>query len=330
MVINRYGGEEVLEMDDMPLPELGADEVLVKNYATSVNPVDWKVRRGDTKLITGFKFPMILGGDVAGTVEKLGENVRRFQPGDRVFALKPAIKEGGAYAEYVAVKARYLVHMPEGLSFEEAAAIPLTGLTAYQALVYKGKIAGNQQVLVNGSSGGVGSFAVQIAKAFNTEVTGVCSGRNVALTRRLGADHVIDYTQEDVLATPRRFDLIYDTIGNLSFKNGRHLLTPDGRWVTTSPYPINYLYSALTLLSRQSYEVIFTQPGSRDLAQLKMLVEQRAVRPVIDRTYTLEEMAEAHRYSEEGHASGKIVIRIRSEQEADVAKSAQAATTVAE
>ncbi|SDJ79584.1 NADPH:quinone reductase [Catalinimonas alkaloidigena] len=324
IVINQYGGEEVLELDDMPIPEIGADEVLVKNYATSVNPVDWKVRKGDAKLLTGFKFPRVLGGDVAGTVAQLGENVRRFQPGDRVFALKPALKEGGAYAEYVAIKARYLVHIPQELSFEEAAAVPLAGLTAYQGLVHDGNITANQQVLINGSSGGVGVFAVQIAKAFNTEVTGVCSGRNVELTRSLGADQVIDYTQEDVLALRQQFDLIYDTVGNLSFKSGRHLLKPHGVWVTTQPMPVNFLYSALTLLGRQSYKVVTTKPGSRDMLQLKMLIEQGTVRPIIDRTYALDEIAEAHRYSEAGHAVGKIVVQVRPEQ-----KEARATTSEA-
>ncbi|MGB3616649.1 MAG: NAD(P)-dependent alcohol dehydrogenase, partial [Catalinimonas sp.] len=301
ILYNRYGATDVLELDQMPIPEVGPDEVLVENYATSINPVDWKIRQGNLRVVTGLRFPKVPGGDVAGVVREVGSDVRRFQVGDRVFAMVSAVR-GGTYAEYVALKASDAVPMPDNLNFAEAAAVPLAGITAYQGLVSKGKLSSNQEVLVNGASGGVGTLAVQMARVYGASVTGVCSTHHVELVRSLGAERVVDYTREDVLATPQRFDLVFDTIGNYSFTALRPLLKPGGRVVSLAVKPNNVLFAVASLFMKESFQVMFTQAGSSDLHQIKRLIEAGTVRPVIDRVFDLEDAAAAHHYSQDGHA----------------------------
>ncbi|MGB3618442.1 MAG: NAD(P)-dependent alcohol dehydrogenase [Catalinimonas sp.] len=309
IVYNRYGSADVLELDQMPIPEVGPDEVLIENYATSVNPVDWKFRRGDARLMMGGHFPRVPGSDIAGVVREVGADVRRFKGGERVFAHVSAL-QGGAYAEYVAVKANHVATMPSNLNFAEAAAVPLAGLTAYQGLMDKGDMGSDFEILVNGASGGVGTLAVQIARAYGATVTGVCSTRHVELVRSLGADRVMDYTREDPLLQPGRFDLIYDVAGTYSFTALKPLLKPGGTAVSTAPKPGNFFFSAAALFMKESFHVVWVRSSGHDLQALGHLIERDEVRPVVDRTFELEEAAAAHRYSEGEHSTGKIILLI--------------------
>jgi len=312
----RYGSPDVMELKELDKPALEDNDVLVRVHAAAVNPLDWHNMRGLPYLLrmsNGLRKPKdsVLGVDVAGHVEAVGKNVTQFQPGDEVFGLCK-----GVFAEYVCGREDRLLRKPANLTFEQAAAVPVAALTALQGLRDRGQIEQGQEVLIVGASGGVGTFAVQIAKSFGADVTGVCSTTNLGLVRSIGADHVIDYTQEDFTQSGRRYDLIVDMAGTHSLSDCRRALTPrgtyvvvgapSGRWLTGP----DRLIKALVLSPFVTHRMVpfITSANKEDLVVLKELIEAGKVTPVIDRTYPLNEVPEAIRYLEEGHARGKVVI----------------------
>ena len=319
IVYRCYGSPDVLEFADVEKPTPADDEVLVKVVAASVNPLDSVYMRGSPyimRLVSGLGAPnrTSMGVDFAGTIEAVGKNVKRFKPGDAVFGGR-----SGAFAEYVTVpEDRALVLKPANMTFEQAASVPIAAITALQALRDKGKIESGQKVLINGASGGVGTFAVQIAKSFGAEVTGVCSTRNLEMVRSIGADHVIDYKKEDYTESGKRYDLIIDMVGNHGLLANRKALEPDGilvlvggakgNWLAPLMGPIKALL--LSPFVDQELGMILAQVRKDDLAILAKLMQAGKVTPVIDRRYRLSEVPAAIRYSEKGHARGKIVIEL--------------------
>jgi NADPH:quinone reductase-like Zn-dependent oxidoreductase len=320
VVYRCYGSADVLRVEEIAKPQPHDNEILVKVHAASLNPLDWHFMHGTpyiVRLDAGIGKPkdIRLGVDYSGTVEAIGKDVTRFKPGDAVFGGRD-----GAFAEYVAVRAdRSVVPKPDNMSFEQAAAVPIAGLTALQALRDKGHVRAGDKVLINGASGGVGTFAVQIAKSYGAEVTGVCSTKNLAMVRSLGADHVIDYTAEDFTQQPQRYDLILDTVGNHSLLQYRRVLTPHGIVViiggpSSGPFigplitPIKALL--LTPFVSQRFEPFLAAFNPQDLRTLAELMQAGKLTPVIDRQYPLAEIPEAMRYVEAGHAHGKVVLNI--------------------
>ena len=319
IVYEEYGSPDVLELRDVEKPTPKDDEVLVKVYAVSANAADLHLLRADPFLIrlsSGLLKPKnkILGSDIAGRVEAIGRNIKQFKPGDEVFGDISAGGWGG-FAEYVCAHEDALVLKPANLSFEEAAAVPMAAVTALQGLRSKGQIQPGQKVLINGASGGVGMFAVQIAKAFGAEVTAVCSTRNLDIMRSIGADHVIDYTQEDFTQNGKHYDLILAANGDRSISDYRRVLTPRGTYVMTGGAMAQLSEVMLkgpwiSMTGKQKMGNLLAKPNKQDLAFIKELLEAGKVRPVIDRCYPLSEVADAMRYLEEGHAQGKVVITV--------------------
>lgn len=309
-IINRYGDTDVLEYADVEKPAIKSDQMLVNVQASSVNPIDWKIRKGMLKLLTGNRFPMILGFDVSGDVVEVGDRVTQFKPGDEIYARLEQIS-GGAYAEYAVVSEKVAALKPN-VTHQEAAAVPLAAMTALQALRDEGRLEVGQKVLINGAAGGVGTFAVQIAKVLGAaEVTAVCSSKNKELVQNLGANYIIDYTQQDFTQDTAKYDIVFDVVGNRSLAECKTVLQPNGIYITTQPYPSNFLQSLLTaLLPGQKYKVILLRSSASDLAYIKEQIEAGKVRAVIDRTYPLSQIAAAHTYSETERATGKIVITI--------------------
>ena len=315
-----YGAPEVLTLENVEKPGLADDQLLVKVRAASVNPADWHFVRGEPYLIRldfGFGAPEDprVGIDFSGTVEAVGSNVSRYKPGDAVFGGKI-----GALAQYIAIaEDGNLARKPAGISFEQAAAVNVAGLTALQTLRDRAGLRHGQSVLINGASGGVGTFAVQIAKALGAEVTGVCSTRNVELVRSLGADHVIDYTRRDFTQEGGPYDVVMDNVANRGLLEVRRVLKPDGKliliggggpdanpWFGAFWAPIKALL--LSWFVKQDMGMFISHHSGEDLATLAGLMEEGKVTPVIDRTYPLVEAAEAMRYLETGRARGKVVV----------------------
>jgi NADPH:quinone reductase-like Zn-dependent oxidoreductase len=326
MVRTKYGPPDVLELTEAEIPAPQDDEVLVKIHAASVNPADWHLLRGEpyiARLQLGLRKPKdrVLGCDVAGRVEAVGKDVTTFRPGDEAFG-SPFMHGFGAFAERVCVSEDLLVPKPANLSFEQAAAVPLAASTALQGLRDHGRIAPGQKVLIIGASGGVGTFAVQIAKSFDAEVTGVCSNRNVEMVRSLGADHVIDYTREDFARNGQNYDLIFQLAGTRSPTECRRALTSRGTLVQISGDSDGRLIGAVDRIIKalvlspfvsQKMASFTVKPNKEDLRFLKRLIEAGKLTPVIDRTYPLSETPEAIRYLENGRARGKVVIRMPGE-----------------
>ena len=316
IVVSKYGSPDVLELEDVEKPDLADDLVLVRVRAASVNPADWYGVAGPliVRPSTGFLKPRSdrTGIDFAGTVEAVGKDVTHVSPGDEVFGAR-----GGALAEYVTVRDA-VVPKPANISFEEAAAVPVAAITALQGLRDRGQLNAGQKVLINGASGGVGTFAVQIAKALGAEVTGVCSTRNVELVRSLGADHVIDYTQEDFTRSDRRYDLLLDIAGSKSWSELRRVLTPEAKVVIVGAQkrrvlgPIGHIVRLRLASLRGSQRAVFfiAKTNRADMEILRELLESGKVRPVVDRRYELADTADAFRYLGEGHARGKIVVTV--------------------
>ncbi len=310
-----------IKLENIAKPTPTDDQLLVKVRAASVNPYDWHFIEGTPKFIrliaTGLRKPKDprLGVDFAGTVEAVGKNVTQYKPGDDVFGGR-----GGAFAEYVCPRAdRAVAIKPANISFEQAASVNIAGITALQAVRDKGKIQPGQKVLINGASGGVGTFAVQIAKSLGADVTGVCSTRNLDLVRSLGADHVIDYTKEDFTKGDQRYDVILDNVANHSLSECRRVLTPNGKYVMIGGGGANEQgffgvmmrpLKAMVMAPFVSQEMgmMMADMNHKDLSVLADMMESGKIKPVIDRTYKLSEVPEAVRYVEEGHARGKVVI----------------------
>lgn len=317
-----YGSPDVLRLENVEKPVPADDQLLVRVRAAAVNPLDWHYVRGKPyfmRLASGLRKPKAirLGVDFAGTVEAVGRDVTGFLPGDEVFGGRT-----GAFGEYVCVGSnRAVARKPANLTFEQAASLPIAAITALQGLRDKGKVQPGQKVLINGASGGVGTFAVQIAKAFGASVTGVCSTRNVELVRSLGADHVVDYTREDFTKTDERYDVILDNVGNRSLGECRSILKPDGKYILIGgggpndrPWigPLGILAQAwiVDLFASQDLSMLLAELKAEDLAVLRELIETGKVTPVIDRRYALPEVPDAIRYVETGRARGKVVITV--------------------
>ncbi len=317
IVYEQYGPPEVLQFKELANPAPADNEVLIKVRVASVNPLDWHFMRGEPlfiRLMLGLRKPKDtrLGVDVAGVVETVGRNVTHFKPGDEVFG-----GCRGAFAEYVCAKEDQIVLKPASLSFDAAAAVPIAALTALQGLRDKGHIKPGQKVLVDGASGGVGTFAIQIAKAFGAEVTAVCSTRNLDRARSFGADHVIDYTREDFTQSGRHYDLIYAANAFHSLFAYRRALSRNGICVSSggrvtlqSMLLEPFLSLFLSLIGRKKFRGLLAKINKKDLVFLKNLLDAGKVVPVIDRRYPLSGVAEAVRYLEEGHAQGKVVITV--------------------
>jgi NADPH:quinone reductase-like Zn-dependent oxidoreductase len=314
----KYGPPDVLQYTDVANPTPTDDEILVRIYAAALNPLDKFVMRGMPLLrsIPGMRTPTKgLGADLAGRVAAVGKNVKRFQPGDEVFGGKFGGKGLGTFAEYVCTLGKHLTLKPANLSFEEATAVPVAAITALQALRDKGKIQPGQKVVVDSASGGVGTFTLQIAKTFGAEVTAVCSTRNVDVARSLGADHVIDYSQEDFTKNGEHYDLIIAANAHHSLFDYRRVLRPDGILVVVGGGVGRILQAVLlgpllSRIGRKKVRFFIANINPEDLVLLKDLLEAGKIVPVIDRRYPLSDVAEAVRYLEEGHAQGKIVITI--------------------
>jgi len=314
IVYTEYGSPDVLRFEDVEKPAPGDNEVLVKVRAASANPADWHLMRADpflARLANGLLKPRNtkLGADVAGQVEAVGGNVIRLQVGDDVFGEMP-LNGLGAFAEYACAPEELLALKPARMTFEQAAAVPLAAFTALQGLRDKGRIQPGQRVLINGASGGVGTFAVQIAKSFGTEVTGVCSTRNLDMVRSIGADHVIDYTQEDFTQTGQRYDLIFDAVGNRSVSDYKRALSHNGICSVAGFTSLSRLFQIMLLGGKKVGMMKTAKANKEDLVFIKELLEAGKVVPVIDRCYPLAETAEAIRYLETGHARGKVVITV--------------------
>ena len=313
IVQNDYGSPDVLKLAEVTQPVMKDDQVLVRVKAASINIGDVFTMRGSPwpiRLTAGFPRPKnyILGWDMAGVVEAADPGATLFRPGDEVYAACTS-----AFAEYVSVAEEKLALKPDRLTFEQAAAIPTAAITALKGLRDVGKLQAGQKVLINGASGGVGTFAVQIAKALGAEVTGVCSTRNLDMVRSLGADDVVDYTREDFTQNGRRYDLILDNVASHSFSDLMRVLTPQGLIVPNSGHSgMGYVFKAFLLspFLRQLGSMYLAVPNGKDLTQLKEWLETGKVKPVIDRTYELRETPEAFRYLENEHARGKVVITV--------------------
>ncbi len=322
-IINCDYGLAHLKLENVEKPVPNDDQVLVRVRAASVNPYDWHFIEGTPKIIrlmgVGLRKPKDtrVGVDFAGTVEVVGKNVTQFKAGDEVFGGR-----GGAFAEYVCPRATRAVALkPSNVTFEQAASVNIAGITALQALRDKGKVQPGQKVLINGASGGVGTFAVQIAKSFGADVTGVCSTRNVDLVKSLGADHVIDYTKEDFTKSAERYDVMLDNVGNRTLSECKSVLTPKGKYVliggggASEQGLLGGLGKALwaMLFSKfvnQQMGMMMADPSEKDLTILGDMMQSGKLKAVIDRTYKLSEVPEAIRYLEEGHAKGKVIITV--------------------
>jgi NADPH:quinone reductase-like Zn-dependent oxidoreductase len=311
MVYTKFGPPEVLQLREVEKPCPKDNEILIKIHAASANAYDWRHLRADPFLMRlmggGLLKPKhkILGADMAGQVEKVGGNVKQFQPGDEVFG------DGGygGFAEYACVDENRFILKPADLTFEEAAAVPMAALTALQGLRDKGLIRAGQKVLINGASGGVGTFAVQIAKSFDTEVTGVCSTTKMDLVRSIGADQVIDYTQEDVTKNGKLYDLIFDVAAYRSISEYKRLLISGGIYVLAGgsmPRILQLMLKSMT--GAKNMRLVVANANQKDLLSIIELMNAGKVRSIIDKRYPLSETAEALRYLQEGHARGKVVI----------------------
>ncbi|HEV8335865.1 MAG TPA: NAD(P)-dependent alcohol dehydrogenase [Candidatus Polarisedimenticolia bacterium] len=316
---SEYGPSDVLQLSEMAKPAPRVGEALVRIRAASVNPIDWHFMRGTpylVRLLTGWRKPKVtrLGVDAAGQVEAVGGKVTQFRPGDEVFG---ACR--GAFAECGCAREAALALKPANLTFEQAAAVPVAAFTALQGLRDKGRIQPGKKVLINGAAGGVGTFAVQLARCFGADVTGVCSTRNVDLVRSIGAHHVVDYTREDFTKNGVQYDLIFDSVGNHSLSDCRRALVAEGTLVLVGapdkgPWlgPLTSILGAVALspFVSQKLRPILARPNQEDWKVLRDFLESGKVTPVIDRTYPLREISEAIRYLEEGHARGKVVIKM--------------------
>jgi NADPH:quinone reductase-like Zn-dependent oxidoreductase len=329
VIAERYGGPEVLELTDVDVPQAGPNGVLVRVHASSVNPVDWKLRQGLLSALGSMRFPVIWGCDLSGVVERVGSAVTLFKPGDEVYGFKDgrvAKTYRGTYAEYAVVPENALARKPAKLSHEEAAAVPLAALTAWQALADLGGLQAGQRVLIHAAAGGVGVLAVQIAKALGAYVAATASGRNQDFLRELGADLPIDYTREGIEDRLSGYDLVLDGVGQSVWRSSLRVLRPGGKLLTlTAPIPetksgkLRFFSTAIAGLAGGSLRAlaggkrlvrVSVQPRGGELEKINELIEAGKLRPVIDKVFRLDQIADAHRLSEAGHVRGKLVITV--------------------
>jgi NADPH:quinone reductase-like Zn-dependent oxidoreductase len=329
ILADRYGGPELLQVEDVPVPKVGPNGVLVKVHASSVNPIDWKLRKGLLSALWKLRFPVIWGCDCSGVVAEVGTAVSLFKPGDEVYGFKHgkvAQTYRGTYCEYAVLPENTLARKPANLTHEQAAAVPLAAVTAWQALVHQGKLKSGSRVLVQAGAGGVGIFAIQIAKAFGALVAATASTRNQDLLRELGADLPLDYTRDKIESKVSGYDIVLDGVGRQVWKSSFRALRFGGRLVTlTVPIPeepsskIGFFGSAIAgigvgsargLLTGKRLLITSVKPRGGDLEKITALIEAGKIRPVIQQVFPLEQIAEAHRLSETGHVRGKIVMSV--------------------
>jgi NADPH:quinone reductase-like Zn-dependent oxidoreductase len=308
---DRYGPPDVLKLVHLPEPKPGPAQVLVRVMAASVNPIDWKVRRGELRLVSGFGFPRSTGSDFAGVVEAAGRGVKDLAIGQRVMGVQSSLApENGSFAEFMAVDAARCVPIPPALSFVDAAAIPLAGLSALQALTELGGARQGSRVLVIGASGGVGHFAVQIARAIGARVTGVASARNLDFVRGLGADDVVDYGLTPPDRLTERYDVVLDAVSAWSAKRLARQTAPGGVYVSTLPGPGAFVEAGLARLSGLTHRILVMRADRRDLGRLADMAAAGQIRPHVERTLVLEQAADMHRAAEAGRTVGKLVVTI--------------------
>ena len=303
--IHEYGNADVLQFEELPVPKIEADELLIKIHAASVNPVDWMVREGYMKDMHLHKLPLTLGQDFSGTVEKIGSSVKGFNVGDKVFG-RPSIEKDGSYAEYIEVKASEVALMPKTINYDEAATLPVAGTTAWETLINRAKIKSGQRVLILGSSGGVGSLAVQIAKNKGCYVIGTTSNVNLDFVRSLGANEVIDYTSQDFSQRFNDIDVVLDTIGGENQNKAFKVLKRGGILVTTVGKPSQELADQYGVRC----ESVSVGPNAHILNELRSLIEMGQIHPVVDKVFRLEDAKQAQNYSQSGKARGKIVLEV--------------------
>lgn len=313
VVYHEFGTPDQLVLDEIEIPQVREMDVLVKVYAASVNWHDWHFLTGTPILARFMAGPLkpknrVLGIDFSGRIKSVGTMVTQFQPGDEVFGSSSS----GCFAEYVRVSAQDVIIKPDQLTFEEAAAVPGAATVALQGLFANGSIMPGQKVLINGASGGVGTFAVQIAKAFGANVTGVCSTRNLELVRSIGADHVVDYTQDDFTQKDQKYDLIFDVAAKLSFAKCADVLNPQGAYITSEFSPLLMLKGSWNSMigDKKMIPLLGKPPNPKEQRMIKDLLENGKVTPIVDRQYSLENVPEALRYLKKGHTQGKIVISV--------------------
>jgi NADPH:quinone reductase-like Zn-dependent oxidoreductase len=308
MRIHSYGGPEVLVYEDAPLPVVNEDDVLIRVHAAGVNPVDWKIREGYLQERMPLRFPFILGWDVAGTIEQTESKAAGFRPGDAVYS-RPDISRNGGYAQYIAVRGNEVALKPENLDFEQAAAVPLAALTAWQSIFDLAHLQAGQKILVHAAAGGVGHFAVQFAKWCGAHVIGTASGRNQEFLTKLGAHEAIDYTAVPFEEKSREVDVVLDTLGGEVWERSWQVLKKGGIMVSTLHAPPESDYEAARD-KRGAY--VFVQPNAAQLGEIAELIDSGHVRPEIEHIYSLPEAAEAHRSNQQGHTRGKLVLRVAS------------------
>jgi NADPH:quinone reductase-like Zn-dependent oxidoreductase len=309
--INSYGGLEVLQYGELPNPVLTEDKIIINVKAVSINPLDYKIRNGNFKFLTGSKFPRILGGDFSGVVKEVGKDITNFKVGDAVYGFVPIhIQRFAALAEYISIKPKHIKLIPHGLSFEQAASLPVAALTALNGLRLCGDIKG-KQVLINGATGGVGHFAVQIAKAKSAVVTAVCSSRNIDFAKQLGADSVIDYTKENFTQANKQYDVVFDAFANRTFNDVSKSLTSKGLFLTTLFRP-NMIWKMIFLNISGGKKIIPTNMRSKpeDYFEIERLIKENLLTPFIERTFHLQDVKEAFAVLEKGGIKGKVVIKI--------------------
>jgi NADPH:quinone reductase-like Zn-dependent oxidoreductase len=319
-VINKFGSSDVFGIDqNFPDPILEDNQVMVKMRASGINPLDWKTRQGMLKPILGSKFPMLLGNDGAGEIISCGSKVTQFKEGDSVYGMFDSAKKlgyygfakTGTYATLAVTREDTLSLIPKNISFTEAATVPLCALTAYQALVKKSNIKPGDKVLINGASGGVGIFAVQIAKARGAEVTAVCSTANIEKLQGFNIDHFVDYSKTDISELKDRFDLIYDVAANRKFSKTKKMLSSDGIFISNLAPPIIFVFPGLRKI-RKTGKSAFTwvEPSGKDLKEISKLIESETITPVVDKNFSLDEISAAHEYCEKGKIFGKVAVSI--------------------
>ena len=310
MLIRKYGGPEVFEYGDIELPEIEENEVLVKVEGSSVNPVDAGIRKGMLKSFVRLQLPAVLGVDAAGEVVKVGKMVTHFNKGDKVYAFS-GIRKNGGYAEYIAIPESYVAHSPKNIPIDEVGTVPGVGMTAMEAFSIHAPLKPGMKVLINGASGGVGTYAVQIAKYYGAVVTAVCAQRNIPLVKELGATVAVDYATENILETSERFDVILNSVranNNLRFKK---LLKPGGKLLVIAGNPPEIILLKISnLFSSKKAKMFFVKTSGNILRQLTGLIETGKVRPVIEKIYSLKELAAAHKHMENGKVTGKIAIKV--------------------
>ncbi|MET3227989.1 UNVERIFIED_ORG: alcohol dehydrogenase [Burkholderia sp. 1263] len=329
-VVDRYGRKNGVRAGDMPVPELREDDVLIQIHAAGVNPLDSKIRDGEFKLLLPYRLPLILGHDLAGVVVRVGPRVRRFKPGDEVYA-RPHKDRIGTFAEFIAIKEDGVALKPTSLSMEEAASMPLVGLTAWQALIEKGQLAKGQKVLIHAGSGGVGTFAIQLAKHVGATVATTASAANTEWLKQLGADIVIDYKKDDFAAILKDYDVVLDTQGGNTLEKSLRVLKPGGKLIGIAGPPDPdfakeigaslFLKTAMRFLSYRirkaakrhhvSYSFLFMRANGEQLGQIAALVDAGAIKPVIDRVFPFESTNEALAYVERGRVKGKVVVKVQ-------------------